>query len=185
MKKQNQIAFVHCDGGKNSEKLFEFDESVTSCAEALEKHPDGNRGCKQGCVGLGDCVEACPFDAIHINDYGVAEVDREKCRHCKLCIKACPQNIIDSVPVYDIHLTVAVACSNTDKGGVARKVCEASCIGCGLCEKNCPVDAIKVIDNVAVLDQEKCIQCSACQQVCPRSCIVDSEGMFAEKQLRK
>ena len=51
-------------------------------------------------------------------------------------------------------------------------VCASSCIGCGLCEKECKKDAIHVIDNLAVIDYAKCINCKMCTKVCPRDAIL-------------
>ena len=41
--------------------------------------------CIYGCVGCGVCVSVCPFEAIEINDLGVAEVNGEKCLGCGKC----------------------------------------------------------------------------------------------------
>ena len=35
--------------------------------------------CNGGCIGCGACIEKCKFGAISMNEYGVAEVDEEKC----------------------------------------------------------------------------------------------------------
>jgi ferredoxin len=65
----------------------------------------------------------------------------------------------------------AVLCSNKDKGAVTRKVCKSGCIGCRKCEKVCPSEAIKVVNNVAVIDYEKCVDCGACAENCTTKCI--------------
>ena len=41
-----------------------------------------------------------------------------------------------------------------------------SCVGCGDCQKVCPVDAIQIIDGKAVIDAEKCILCEICIDSC-------------------
>jgi len=66
---------------------------------------------------------------------------------------------------------VHVLCNSNDKGAQVRKVCAEGCIGCGICEKNCPTDAIKVIDNLAVIDYDKCINCGLCAKKCPMNTI--------------
>jgi len=45
------------------------------------------------------------------------------------------------------------------------------CVGCGQCEKKCPVNAIKMIDKKAVVDQDICIGCGVCHRVCGVSAI--------------
>jgi ferredoxin len=59
------------------------------------------------------------------------------------------------------------------KGKDAMSVCTSSCIGCGLCEKNCSFDAIHVTNNLAAIDYAKCKGCKICTKVCPRHLITD------------
>ena len=39
------------------------------------------------------------------------------------------------------------------------------------CQKNCPAEAIKVVDNLAVVDYDKCIGCGTCVKGCPVGCL--------------
>ena len=112
----------------------------------------GPKSCNSGCLGYGSCVKACPFDAIRVVN-GVAVVDREKCKACGKCVEACPKHLISLIP-YDAKYVVA--CSSKDKGPVTMKACEVGCIGCGLCARNCPSQAVEVKDFHAAIDQEKC-----------------------------
>lgn len=50
---------------------------------------------------------------------------------------------------------------------VKVEVQEEPCIGCGLCEEVCPMDAITVQGGVAVIDYDLCTSCGQCQDVCP------------------
>ncbi|BFL47602.1 EFR1 family ferrodoxin [Lactonifactor longoviformis] len=45
---------------------------------------------------------------------------------------------------------------------------EDSCIGCGLCEKKCPADAITLKEGTPVWTREKCVMCLGCLHRCPR-----------------
>ena len=119
-------------------------------------------------MGFGTCVAACQFDAIHINEQGVAEVDKEKCTNCGACREACPRKLIVEVPYKQ---KVFVNCSNKEKGPAVTKVCANSCIACGMCERTCKFDAIHVVNNVAVIDYTKCKNCTMCAKACPRNAI--------------
>ena len=125
-------------------------------------------GGSYGCLGYGDCAEACPYDAIKICE-GVAQVDPLLCRACKLCVATCPKQLITLMPLHERK--AAVMCHNTDKGGPARRACKAACIGCMRCVKACEYGAVTVKNNLAVIDGEKCVACGKCAEVCPSKCI--------------
>ena len=163
---ERQVAFVRCNGGTNAKKRFEY-VGVKDCISAT-KVAAGPLECDFGCLGFGSCVAACQFGAMSIGPNGAAVVDPEKCTACMACAKACPRHLITSVPV---SKKVHVLCANQEKGKAAMSVCSNSCIGCGLCQKECKKDAIHVVNGVAVIDYDKCVGCKLCTQVCPRDAI--------------
>ena len=163
---ERQVAFVRCNGGEAAKKRFEY-VGVQDCLSAT-KVAAGPLECRFGCLGFGSCVNACQFGAMSIGPNGTAVVDPEKCTNCGACMKACPRGLITSVPA---SKKVHVACANLDKGKAAMSVCGNSCIGCGLCEKECKKDAIHVVNGVAVIDYDKCVGCKLCTKVCPRDAI--------------
>lgn len=164
---EGEYAVVMCGGyDAKTEKIFEY-QGIPSC-KAVKTLYGGAGACGHGCLGYGDCVEACNFNAIGIVN-GVAWVDRTNCVGCKACSKACPNGIIAMVPKSNL---VYVACSSTDKGAVTRKACQAGCIGCKKCEKVCKFDAITVENNKAVIDPAKCKNCGLCGKECPTGAIV-------------
>lgn len=122
-------AVVHCAADR-TQRLQQGDyRGEQTCAAA--NLVAGVQGCTYGCLGLGDCVRACPYDAIHsIN--GLATVDYDKCTGCSACAKVCPRNIISMVPFTQEKLLV-VACSNQDQGPAVKEVCSVGCIGCKAC----------------------------------------------------
>lgn len=159
-------------------KKFPYKAAVVACNGGCRANKYVDDRCTYGCIGCEQCVEACKFGAIHMNELNVAEVDESKCVACGRCVKFCPQNLIH---IHECANPIVVKCSNHDKGKTARVVCAVSCIGCGLCEKNCTADAIHVIDNVAVIDESKCLSCGLCAVNCPRGAIIDLRGILTEK----
>jgi ferredoxin len=87
-------------------------------------------------------------------------------------VEACPKHLIDMVPYSAKYL---VACSSKDKGPVAMKACDNACIGCQLCAKNCPAEAITVADFLAEIDYSKCVNCGTCLEKCPKKAIIVKE----------
>ncbi|MBR2988053.1 MAG: RnfABCDGE type electron transport complex subunit B [Clostridia bacterium] len=160
------VAFVHCNGNCEVAKLDYQYDGIHSCSAANAMY-GGQFLCKFGCLGFGDCANACPNDAICIDD-GIAHVDTSRCLGCGICAAACPKKIITMVPQ---EARTVVMCRNHDKGADARKACANACIGCHKCEKNCPVGAIKVQNNLAIIDYEICTYCGKCAEVCPTHCI--------------
>lgn len=161
-----QVANVLCNGGDHCTNSYDY-EGIEDCRAAHMLH-GGGKSCTYGCLGLGTCVTACPFDAIHMSETNVALVEKEKCVACGKCIAICPKQIIQYVP-YD-QFTI-VECMNKERGAHVKKSCGVACIACGICEKNCPVDAIHVIDLVARIDYDKCTNCQICAQKCPTKAI--------------
>ncbi len=167
-----KVAVIHCSSGgyENTKWKYSYD-GVQTCKSA-NSLAGGPNACAWGCLGLNDCLAACPFDAISIDTNGMRLIDFEKCTACGACVEACPRDLIELVP---LTRNVYVKCSSQDKGGEARQVCGSThpCIGCGLCVKECPVDAITVENSLARIDYEKCINCGLCATVCPTKAILD------------
>ena len=166
-----KIAVVRCNGScENRPRTAQYD-GAKSCAIA-HATSGGETGCAFGCLGCGDCVAACKFDAIRMNpETGLPEVDEEKCTACGACAKACPRRIIEIRPKGKNNRRMVVMCVNKDKGAVANKACKASCIGCGKCVKVCPFEAITLENNLAYIDPAKCKSCRKCEPECPKGAI--------------
>lgn len=160
------VAFVACNGHCDATfKVADYD-GVKTCRAASMLY-GGDNSCRYGCLGFGDCAVVCPSDAICLAD-GIARVDTSRCVGCGMCAKTCPKHIISMLSQYT---ETVVMCSNTQKGGEARKNCKNACIGCMKCAKTCPNGAITVTNNLAVIDYEKCTNCGACVKECPTGCL--------------
>lgn len=138
----------------------------------------GVKGCTYGCLGLGSCVSACPFDAMYMGADGLPRVLDGACTGCGKCVAACPRSLIQ---LRTKSQSVNVVCRSHDRGPDVKKVCSAGCIACGICVKNCPEKAISMDGNVAVIDQSKCTRCGVCMEKCPVKCIRNMpDGVRAE-----
>lgn len=162
-----KVAFVACNGNSEVSKSKYNYEGTLSCAGASLLH-SGPLECKYGCIGFGDCAAACVFGAITIEN-NKPIVCEDLCVGCGTCVTACPKGTISLVPKN--HKTL-VACSNKDKGVSVVKGCNVSCIACKMCEKQCEVEAIKVIDNLPVIDQSLCNGCGKCITACKRGVLI-------------
>jgi len=166
-------AIVHC-GASVEQRLKRHEyRGEKTCAAATKVA--GLQGCMYGCMGFGDCVVVCDYDAIHIID-GLAVVDYEKCIGCGVCAKACPRGIIEMID-YKADEMMQVACSSKDAGKAVKSVCQVGCIGCKGCDKRS--DLFKTVENLAGIDYE-CYNPDTFEDArlalekCPTNCIVMS-----------
>ncbi len=165
------VAVLKCNGScDNRAKTTEYD-GTKSCQIANSLY-SGETNCAYGCLGFGDCELVCHFDALHIDqETGLPVIDDEKCTACGACAKACPKMLLEMRKKGPKNKRIWVACTNKDKGGVAKKACAAACIGCGKCAKECKFDAITIENNCAYIDFNKCKLCRKCVAACPTGAI--------------
>lgn len=173
------VAVVCCQGDDDRAELVAQYHGVMDCHAANQL--GGSKGCPYGCLGLGSCVRACPFDAMYMSPEGLPVVIKEKCTGCGACVRACPRGIIDLAPC-DKH--VHILCSSYDKGPQVRKYCRVGCIACRICVRSCPQEAISMDrDTLAKIDYSICDNCGVCVAKCPMKTIVDTRLPEAEKQV--
>jgi Na+-translocating ferredoxin:NAD+ oxidoreductase RNF subunit RnfB len=164
-----QIAVVHCGGSFDNRKEKMDYHGIMTCAASKLLY-GGKNACAIGCLGLGDCAKVCPNGAICIEN-GLARVNTRLCTGCGLCAKVCPNHIIYTE---SDKITTIVTCCSTERGVLTRKKCTHGCIACKKCVRECPEQAIEVVNNFAVIDYAKCSGCGKCAEVCTTKCITQA-----------
>jgi electron transport complex protein RnfB len=167
---QPRVAVVRCQGDRRRAAARYRYQGVADC-RAAQKLAGGPKVCAAGCLGLGSCVQACPFHAIAISPDGLAVVDRTRCTGCGLCVAVCPRQVIALTPASS-H--VHVLCNSHDRAAAQRHYCQAGCIACRLCLKTAP-ETFAVTDNLAavVYGSERPTPLAEAMRRCPAGCIRD------------
>ncbi|QDV62539.1 quinol dehydrogenase periplasmic component [Crateriforma conspicua] len=159
-------------GGINIDPVPATDLGKKSVARSLPVHrPPGAIDEFQfliGCTRCGDCITACPYDAIfkapdrlgNIASTPIIQADTSACMMCEdfPCIASCkPGVLVESIPPVM---------------GTAR-VTEHLCLAhhnttCTVCGERCPVEgAITVADGKPTINEDTCTGCGVCRYVCP------------------
>ena len=168
------VAVLNCHGGKKraGDKLIY--SGIRDCL-AANLIAGGPKACSYGCIGYGTCVAVCPFGAIKMNEEDLPVIDENKCTSCGNCVGACPKKLFSIVAVAK---TYAVRCKSQDLGKKVMAACSIGCIACRKCEKACPVAAIKVVNNLAVIDYNICDNRGECFKACPTKAIAKKESLI-------
>jgi len=165
---QDRIVVMTCHGVSAYARQEAEYAGVATCAAASMVF-GGPKACKNGCLGLGDCVRACPFGALSLGPEGIAVVDTEQCTGCAICVPVCPKDLFT---LYPRNHRVELSCVARDKQAVVRATCMVGCILCRKCVAKCPAQAITWDGRTITIDHEKCVaygpSCNeACVDICP------------------
>lgn len=163
------MAVVHCKGGKKEASERSIYDGIVDC-HAAAISGNGSKVCLDGCLGLGTCAKSCSFNAIKINENGVAIIDPELCTGCGNCVDVCPRGLISLIPI--VH-RIFLACSNHDRGVRVKKYCSVGCTACTLCIKTTSSGAISMEHSLPVLDYTKNENFIPAAYKCPSDCFVD------------
>jgi RnfABCDGE-type electron transport complex B subunit len=162
-----RIAVLKCNGNCENAPIKAFYDSALSCTYAASIFA-GESACPYGCLGCGDCVSVCQFNAIFIDsETKLPKIREDKCVGCSACVKVCPRHLLEIRNKGKLGRRIYVACANKEKGGVAKKNCTVACIGCSKCAKVCTFEAITVENFLAYIDETKCKLCRKCVNECP------------------
>jgi Na+-translocating ferredoxin:NAD+ oxidoreductase RNF subunit RnfB len=165
---EERVAVVLCHGGTKEAARSAVYNGVKNCRAAI-LIGGGGKECQYGCLGYGDCVVSCPFDAIYMNDNLLPVVDTEKCTACGNCVAACPRELIE------LHSTghhMFVFCKSQAKGPIVKKACSVGCIACRLCVKNSPVEGGIVMQGMlASINYDLCPPSEVVVEKCPMNTI--------------
>jgi len=173
VEQEPRVAVLRCNGSCDVRPSINFYDGTSSCAVAASLY-GGATGCQYGCLGFGDCVAVCKFDALAMDPIsGLPVVNDVNCTACGACVKACPKNLFELRKRAKKDRKIYVACMNEDKGGIAKKSCAVACIGCTKCFQVCPYEAITMANNLAFIDSDKCRLCRKCVPVCPTNSILE------------
>ncbi|MDR2841952.1 MAG: RnfABCDGE type electron transport complex subunit B [Spirochaetaceae bacterium] len=163
---KSYVAVVACHGTSDV-ALLKGDYTGLKTCRGAKISSGGTKACSWGCMGFGDCVSVCKFDALSMGQNGLPVIDREKCKGCKVCVSECPQGIIRIIEK-EQKGTFAFCNNRNPIKPMVRKTCKAGCGKCGVCAKKCPEQAIVIENGLPVIDYSKCKSCGTCVEACPQ-----------------
>ncbi len=164
----DRVVVMRCTGTSAYARQEAVYAGLETCAAASLVF-GGPKACKNGCLGLADCVRVCLFDALSIGDEGIAVVHPDRCTGCGLCVPTCPKDLFEFYP--RVH-RIELSCVAKDKQSVVRATCMVGCTLCRKCVAKCPAEAIAWDGRTILIDHDKCLaygpSCNeACVDICP------------------
>ena len=162
-------AVLHCQGGRlQCGDRFAYVGELDCRAAHITS--GGHSRCLYGCLGLGTCADVCPVDAIAMSEQGLPVINPDRCIACGKCVVTCPRALISLLRI-DHHTWLG--CATRDKGKSVKSICAVGCIGCGICARKDPNDAIIMADNLPELNYEKSAgSFAAAIEACPMNSFV-------------
>lgn len=165
-----KVAFLACAGDRECAQDKGIYVGPKTCAMSQQIN-NGRKKCAFGCIGFGDCVAACPFDALSMGQNGLPVIDREKCLACGKCAKACPKGLFRLIPK-DEKGAIALCSNRSENKPQIKKDCSKGCFKCGVCTKKCPEGAVQLVNGLPEIDRSKCTACGQCVAACPDKVLV-------------
>ena len=165
-----KVAVVRCQGDNELAAEKYVYQGVEDC-HAAQLIAGGPKECQYGCLGLGSCVKACPFDAMVMSDKGLPVVLEDKCTACGICVTTCPRGIMELIPRSQ---TVFLGCISQDKAKAVKSVCKVGCFACKICTtpKVTPSGVIEMDGNLPVIKDPTHEELYAAAEKCPANSYV-------------
>jgi Na+-translocating ferredoxin:NAD+ oxidoreductase RNF subunit RnfB len=171
---QFTVALLACQGSSIHTPLKGSYSGIQTCLGA-KISAGGTKLCSWGCLGFGDCVKVCKFDALSMGANGLPVVNSIKCTGCQMCARECPIGVMRYINVNQKGAVILCSNKNPVKQMVS-KTCKIACIKCGLCVRNCPKQCISLVTHIPVVDYSKCDSCGICAAKCPSKVIIVRNG---------
>ncbi|MGQ9664880.1 MAG: 4Fe-4S binding protein [bacterium] len=166
---EDLVCVVRCKGGSNARDLYIY-QGPKDCWLNFTLFR-GNKACRFGCLGDGHCIKVCPHNAITMGKDRLPIINPDKCNGCGICVKECPRNVLDLIPRSQL---IYLACKSLDQEDTVKSLCKVGCTGCGICVDVCPYEsAIRMENNLPIINYEKCNSCGICFHKCPVNSFVD------------
>ena len=170
---EKRVARLACQGGNHVARFKAAYDGEPSCRAAVSAG-GGGKACSWGCLGFGDCMKSCTFDAIRMDEHDLPVVDVDKCVACNDCVVACPLNLFSLQP---LEHKLWVACKSLAEGDEALSECEVACTACGRCAADAAPGVVSIQNNLAVVDYSRNEHASRIAiERCPTGAIVWLEG---------
>ena len=171
--KEPDIALPGCTYGVTDAAVKYNYDGLNDC-RAAALLSGGMKVCNIGCLGLGTCATACPFDAIVMGPKGLPEVDEVKCTGCGTCERVCPKHIITLSSV-----TRRILQEYTDEDCTTP------------CQRSCPagINISRYIEQIVDGDYHGSVQTikernpfpTVIGRICPRPCENDCRRKYVDE----
>ena len=170
---EKEVARLMCAGGSDVAIQMADYVGYPSCQSAAAVS-GGNKGCRYGCIGFGDCEMVCDYAAIVMSPTRLPVIDPEKCTSCGDCVEICPKNI----ELRPIGQHLLVQCKSELEGDEILELCRVACNACGKCVADAAQGLFKMKNNLPVINDELIhLQKPDAIKRCPTGAIVWVEGI--------